>query len=170
MAHGARYGRLLEHGMHDGMMNCKTVNAWLAMAHDDEVLVDPDDINHEARSNMWSFSPTDAETPLIHAADIVEFIGEVIAARRSAVKGEDMLFYCWHDAQCRQLRFSLVSRSHGRLPFRCALRETQDLSLIADRVVNGDWRNEDCMQAPLEDGDEQEQVPFILPVFVAPVP
>ena len=115
-------------------------------------------------------SPTEEETPQIDAADIVEFIEELIAARSSALVGENMLFYCWHDAQCRQLRFSLVSRSHGRLPFRCALRETQDLSLIADRVVNGDWRNEDYMQAPSEQGDEQEQVPFVLPVFVVPVP
>jgi len=156
--------------MHNGMMNCKTVNAWLEMAQDDEVLVDPDDINHEAMTNMWSFSPTDEETPCIEAADIVEFIGQVITARRSALVGEAMLLYCWHDAQCRQLRFSLVSRSHGRLPFRCELRETQDLSLIADRVVNGDWRNEHYMQAPSEPGDEQEAAPFVLPVFVVPVP
>ena len=143
---------------------------WLAMARDDAVEIDPDDINHEAMTNMWSFSPTDEETPQIHAADIVEFIGEVIAARRGALTGEDMLLYCWHDAQCRQLRFSLVSRSHGRLPFRCELRETQDLTLIADRVVNGDWRNEDVMQAPSEEGDEQEPAPSYLPVFVTPVP
>jgi hypothetical protein len=156
--------------MHNHMMNCKTVNAWLEMAQDDEVLVDPDDINHEAMTNMWSFSPTDEETPYIEAADIVEFIGQVIAARRSALAGEEMLLYCWHDAQCRQLRFSLVSRSHGRLPFRCALRETQDLSLIAERVVNGDWRNENYMQAPSEQGDEQEVAPFVLTVFVVPVP
>ena len=143
---------------------------WLNMAKDDAVEIDPDDINHEARNNMWSFSPTDEETPQIHAADIVAFIGEVIAARRSALKGEDMLFYCWHDAQCRQLRFSLVSRSHGRLPFRCELRETQDLALIAERVVNGDWRNEDFMQAPSEDGDAQVPLPFVLPVFAVAVP
>ena len=143
---------------------------WLTMAKDDAVEIDPDDINHEARNNMWSFSPTDEETPQIHAADIVAFIGEVIAARRSALKGEDMLFYCWHDAQCRQLRFSLVSRSHGRLPFRCTLRETQDLALIAERVVNGDWRNENYMQAPSEDGDAQEPAPFVLPVFAVAVP
>ena len=143
---------------------------WLTMAKDDAVEIDPDDINHEARNNMWSFSPTDEETPQIHAADIVAFIGEVIAARRSALKGEDMLFYCWHDAQCRQLRFSLVSRSHGRLPFRCELRETQDLALIAERVVNGDWRNEDFMQAPSEDGDAQVPLPFVLPVFAVAVP
>ncbi|AQR71989.1 hypothetical protein BZG29_15225 [Janthinobacterium sp. LM6] len=140
------------------------------MAQDDEVFIDADDINREAMENMWSFSPTDEETPQIHAVDIVAFIGELIAARRSALAGEQMLFYCWHDAQCRQLRFSLVSRSHGRLPFRCEVRETQDLALIAERVVNGDWRNEDFMQAPSEEGDEQEPVPFILPVFVAPVP
>jgi len=143
---------------------------WLTMAKDDAVEIDPDDINHEARTNMWSFSPTDEEMPQIHAADIVAFIGEVIAARRNALKGEDMLFYCWHDAQCRQLRFSLVSRSHGRLPFRCTLRETQDLALIAERVVNGDWRNENYMQAPSEDGDAQEPAPFVLPVFAVAVP
>lgn len=152
------------------MIHSTVINNWLAMAKDDAVEIDPDDINHEATSNMWSFSPTDEETPQIHAAEIVEFIGEVIAARRSALAGEEMLLYCWHDAQCRQLRFSLVSRSHGRLPFRCALRETQDLSLIADRVVNGDWRNEHYMQAPSEQGDEQEIAPFVLPVFVVPVP
>ncbi|CAM2745988.1 hypothetical protein [Janthinobacterium lividum] len=152
------------------MMHSTVLNNWFSMAKDDAVEIDPDDINHEARTNMWSFSPTDEETPQIHAADIVAFIGELIAARSSALVGEEMLFYCWHDAQCRQLRFSLVSRSHGRLPFRCELRETQDLALIADRVVNGDWRNEDFMQAPSEEGDAQEQAPFILPVFVAPVP
>ncbi|KAB8061279.1 hypothetical protein GCN74_05645 [Janthinobacterium sp. FT14W] len=140
------------------------------MAKDDAVEIDPDNINHEAMSNMWRFSPTDEETPQVEAADIVAFIGQVIAARSSALAGEQMLFYCWHDAQCRQLRFSLVSRSHGRLPFRCEVRETQDLALIAERVVNGDWRNEDFMQAPSEDGDEPEQAPFILPVFVVPVP
>lgn len=152
------------------MMNCRTVNAWLEMAQDDEVFIDADDINREAMENMWSFSPTDEETPQIEAADIVAFIRQVIAARRSALAGEQMLFYCWHDAQCRQLRFSLVSRSHGRLPFRREVRETQDLSLIADQVVNGDWRNGDVMQAPSEDGDAQEAPPFILPVFVVPVP
>ncbi|MDO8071231.1 hypothetical protein O3299_06820 [Janthinobacterium sp. SUN176] len=152
------------------MMNCRTVNAWLEMAQDDEVFIDADDINREAMENMWSFSPTDEETPQIEAADIVAFIRQVIAARRSALAGEEMLFYCWHDAQCRQLRFSLVSRSHGRLPFRCEVRETQDLALIADQVVNGDWRNEHFMQAPSEEGDAQEAPPFILPVFVVPVP
>lgn len=152
------------------MMHSTVVNNWFSMAKDDAVEIDPDNINHEAMSNMWSFSPTDEETPQIHAADIVAFIGQVIAARSSALVGEEMLFYCWHDAQCRQLRFSLVSRSHGRLPFRCEVRETQDLSLIADRVVNEDWRNEDFMQAPSEEGDEQEPPLFILPVFVTPVP
>ena len=152
------------------MIQSAVLNNWLAMAKDDAVEIDPDDINHEATSNMWSFSPTDEETPQIHAAEIVAFIGELIAARRSALAGEEMLLYCWHDAQCRQLRFSLVSRSHGRLPFRCALRETQDVSLIAERAVNGDWRNEQYMQAPSEEGDEEEAAPFILPVFVVAVP
>lgn len=90
------------------MMKCKPVYAWLEMAQDDDVLIDPDDINHEAINNMWSFSPTEDETPQIHAADIVEFVGELIAARSSALVGDD--------------------------------------------------------------GDEQEAAPFVLPVFVVPVP
>lgn len=98
MAHGGRYGRLLKHGMHNDMMKCKPVYAWLEMAQDDDVLIDPDDINHEVINNMWSFSPTEEETPQIHAADIVEFVGELIAARSSALVGEEILFYCWHDA------------------------------------------------------------------------
>ncbi|APA68782.1 hypothetical protein YQ44_14305 [Janthinobacterium sp. 1_2014MBL_MicDiv] len=55
--------------MHDDMMNCRTVNAWLEMAQDDEVFIDADDINREAMENLWSFSPTAEETPEIHAAD-----------------------------------------------------------------------------------------------------
>ena len=152
------------------MIHSAVINNWLAMAKDDAVEIDPDDINHEATSNMWSFSPTDEETPQIHAADIVAFIGEVIEARRSALAGEDMLFYCWHDAQCRQLRFSLVSRSHGRLPFRREVRETQELGPIVDRVVNGDWRNEDFMQEAHADDDAPQPESFILPVFVAQLP
>lgn len=149
------------------MIHSTVINGWLAMARGDAVAIDPADIHHEATSNMWRFSPTDAETPEITAADMTEFIGQLIAARRQALDGEDMLFYCWHDAQCRQLRFSLVSRAHGRLPFRCALRETQDLALIVDDVVHGDWHNRRYVQAPSE---EQEPAPFILPVFVMPVP
>jgi hypothetical protein len=152
------------------MIHSTVLNNWFAMAQDDAVEIDPTDINHEAISNMWRFSPTEEETPQITAEDLAVFIGQLIAARSGALQGEEMLFYCWHDAQCRQLRFSLVSRAHGRLPFRCELRETQDLALIAERVVNGDWHNAHVMQAPPEQQDEQEQVPFILPVFVVPVP
>ncbi|MDN2710266.1 hypothetical protein O0880_12625 [Janthinobacterium sp. SUN118] len=152
------------------MISSMVVGKWFDMAKDDAVEIDAADINHEAMSNMWRFSPTDEETPEITAADMRAFISKLVAARSSALAGEEMLFYCWHDAQCRQLRFSLVSRAHGRLPFRCEVRETQDLALIVDRVVDGDWHNEDYMQAPQEDGDAQEPAPFILPVFVVPVP
>lgn len=157
------------------VMHATVLNDWFAMAKDDAVEIDPADINHEAMSNMWCFSPTDEETPQIHAAAVDAFIRQLIAARGSAVTGKDMLFYCWHDAQCRQLRFSLVSRAHGRLPFRREIRATQDLSLIVARVVDGDWRNEHVMQAAQDDDDAPETAsselePFILPVFVVPLP
>ena len=149
------------------MIQSTTVNKWLALAQDDAVAIDSSDINQEAMTNMWRFSPTDEELPEIHAADIIAFISQVIAARRNALGTDDMLFYCWHDAQCGQLRFSLVSRSHGRLPFRCAVRETHDLALIVHSVVNEDWHGDgDGDAAP---HDTLEHLPFVLPVFVLPL-
>ncbi|MDC8759512.1 hypothetical protein [Janthinobacterium fluminis] len=150
------------------MSNSIAVNKWLKMAKDDDVVVDPSNINHEAIENMWCFSPLEDEAPTINAEDIVDFISQVIEDRRRKLRDKEMLFYCWHDFQCSQLRFSLVSRSHGRLPFGCELSETKELSIIANRVVNEDWRNDDHMQDALE--QEHGQQRFALQVFVTNVP
>jgi hypothetical protein len=94
------------------------------MAEDDAIVVDLDDIHHEALANMWSFSPDDDAASDLRPEDVAHFVGQVLEARRRLVaEGHAaMLFYCWHDAQTRQLRFSLVSAAHGRLPFRIALQ------------------------------------------------
>ncbi|WP_256079944.1 hypothetical protein [Massilia sp. YIM B04103] len=150
------------------MINSIAVNRWLAQAKDDEIVIDSSDINHEARENMWRFSPFEDEASTISAEDVVEFIRQVIEARRMKLRGKEMLFYCWHDFQCRQLRFSLVSRSHGRLPFACQVSETNDLSAIANRVVNEDWSNDSYVQEPSEQQHGEQS--FVLLVFVENVP
>lgn len=45
------------------------------MARNDEIVVDATDINHEASSNLWSFSPDDEESLGITAEALADFIG-----------------------------------------------------------------------------------------------
>lgn len=140
------------------------------MAHDDEIVIDVEDINHEAHSNMWSFSPNEEDAHHFTPEDLTDFVSQVLEARREKLQGAaPMLFYCWHDAQVRQLRFSLVSAAHGRLPFGCALDETAELQAIAQQIVHSDWQNDNWGQAPTDDA-EDDAVPksvYVLPIFVA---
>lgn len=53
------------------------------MARDDEIVIDAADINHEASSNLWCFSPDDEESRGISAEALAHFIGQVAAARQS---------------------------------------------------------------------------------------
>jgi hypothetical protein len=41
-----------------------------------------------------------------------------------------MRFYCWHDTQAGQLRFSLVSACHAALPFECPIEPAADLAVV----------------------------------------
>lgn len=122
---------------------------WFQSVRDDTVVCDPNDLQHEANANLWCFSPSDDEASQLTAAEVEAFVRRVIDDRATHVTG--MLFYCWHDAQVRQLRFSLVSESHGVLPFRCEHVRTDTLSRVIDPIVNGDWR-EGWTEQPPEDG------------------
>ena len=120
------------------MERATVLQRWFDMAKDDETVIDRDDINHEAHSNLWHFSPTEAEQVDITAKGLRELINAVLDARRAQLGGSAMRFYCWHDSQARQLRLSLVSQAHGRLPFAREIRETSDPADVATRV-HADW-------------------------------
>jgi hypothetical protein len=47
-----------------------------------------------------------------------------------------MLLYCWHDGQADQLRLSLVSMSHGQLPFSGSIERVADLSLVVQAFLD----------------------------------
>lgn len=158
------------------------LSEWYALTEDDTINIDEDDINEEACGNWWEFSPTDEEMEGITPEALEEFIQAVIEDCRT-VLAEDpphsMLFYCWHDFQVRTLNFSLVSTSHGRLPFGCIVIETDDLRLVTDRIVMLDWiKGKDYIQdwvcEDFEEGqvyeEEEEEEPYILPVFVTRLP
>lgn len=141
------------------------------MAEDDAIVVDPEDINHEALANMWCFSPGEDAASDVRPEDLAHFVGQVLEARRRRLAADGhapMWFYCWHDAQTRQLRFSLVSVAHGRLPFRGPIQQGAALLAIAERAVHGDWFNPQWGLVP--DSGMADDEPSPLPVFVAHLP
>jgi len=116
---------------------------WLQLARGDGIVVDDADINWEARENMWVFSPREDQLERVDTDTTMRFVDEIIHLRRTALSDRrlpEMIFYCWHDHQARQLRFSLVSSSHGRLPFAREVQQV-DLRSIVGSVVHNDWLN-----------------------------
>jgi len=80
----------------------------------------------EANENLFYLGPTGFELALLTAPNVEKWLHAVLAGKRwqlLAQRGRHypMQFYCWHDAQASQLRFSLISAA-AALPFSCALR------------------------------------------------
>jgi hypothetical protein len=163
------------------MLSPPVLARWFDMVKDHEICIDEEDINNEALENVWHFSPREDEEEGITAEAVAEFIRAVIEEFREALSEPPpvpMLFYCWHDFQERTICFSLVSPSHGRLPFGCIPVETDDLMLITTRVVILDWLNP-CYIWPMTDEElaelrkkeeEGDDEPYYLPVFVTRLP
>lgn len=111
---------------------------WFQCATEDELVIDADHINVEANGNFCAFSPPPGVD--LGVEQVVAFIRRVVAHRAGQISGHAMTFYCWHDMQTRQLRLSLVSRSHGHLPFGCHHAETLDINSVVRPIVFDDWR------------------------------
>ena len=84
-----------------------------------------------------------------------------------------MLLYCWHDEQAGQFRLSLVSASHGKLPFGCEVAPVEDLgaiirSFLASPYLGGiPWAD----LRPLASGElARDPLTYVLPVWVVRVP
>lgn len=59
------------------------------MAEDDAIVVDLDDIHHEALANMWSFSPDDDAASDLRPEELAHFVGQVLEARRRRLVADD---------------------------------------------------------------------------------
>ncbi|MBB5884696.1 hypothetical protein DYQ93_07190 [Xanthomonas sp. LMG 8992] len=141
-------------------------HAWLQQAADAVIVIDGDDIQHEANANLWAFSPRDAQSTGIDVGSMTLFVEAVADHRQATLRAQGapaMTFYCWHDGQARQLRFSLVSSAHGRLPFRVPIQQTP-LPVIVERIVQADWLNPQWGAADAE--DDAMQASEALPVYV----
>lgn len=150
---------------------------WLHEVASDAIVINPTDINNECHSNMWSFSLSPEQLATVTHEDIATFIRAVASARSRQLRNYQpgsMLFYCWHDDMAGQLRFSLVSGSHGFLPFGCTVEVIHDLRRIIDSWLASPqnqgilWHELQPVDAPEIVG--KEPVNYTLQVWVMPLP
>jgi hypothetical protein len=115
---------------------------WLPDVVADSVVVDPIDIVAEANGNQWSFSITSEIAAAASVADVEAFAAAVADARSAwllARGAGPMVLYWWHDKQAGQLRFSLVSAVHGRLPFGSRVIPAASFRLIAEEWLKSPY-------------------------------
>lgn len=95
----------------------------------------------EPLGNMCSISMTYQQASILTADDVVSFIlaaaNQFDQLRRMQSPDHPMIFYCWTDDTCGQLRFSVVSKLP--LPFACSTRITSDATEIAREILTCSW-------------------------------
>ena len=98
-----------------------------------------DGLNHEARNNQWCFSFTQEQVQSLSPEDATAFLSEVVDVYDHRLRQPDasgcMVFYCWFDAQTSELRFSLVSKSHGGLPFAHPIEIVNSIVKIVELLL-----------------------------------
>jgi hypothetical protein len=111
----------------------------------EEIVVDPmfigdseDAIDQEIANNTWSISVSNELVTQLSVKDFIVFFGEVISNRRKQINfcNKDMLFYVWFDWQAAQLRFSLISDYHSKLPFSCEIETIVNLEPIIEEFLS----------------------------------
>lgn len=79
----------------------------------------------EAHENLFYLEIAESELSLGAAPALESWLAAVVTGKRQQLQqnlsGLAMQFYCWHDAQASQLRFSLVATA-APLPFGCLVR------------------------------------------------
>lgn len=108
---------------------------WLVEIADTPLTVDASGsgLEREALNNQWGFSFTQEQVQGLKAEDVSAFLcGVVDIYHRQLLErfGWEVpcVFYCWFDEQASELRFSLVSASHGSLPFGCPIEVVDDVN------------------------------------------
>ncbi len=98
------------------------------------------DLFREAQGNLCVFTTCNAEAGTLQLQDIVQALHNVTETREQQLieqygSKHPMVFYCWVDAQAGQLRFSLVSAFHQKLPFGCTIKTVERLADIVEAFL-----------------------------------
>ena len=139
---------------------------WLPEVAADDIVIG----GNESGENMWSFSLTPEQAAALVPEQVETFVRDVLAARSqklAATARGPMLFYCWHDEMAAQLRFSLVSKGDGGLPFGCEVERVESLSEIVRPFLSSRYHGgipwsefrdiSDLSESELEQLDQQDQ-------------
>lgn len=154
---------------------------WLPKVVADPIHVDESEegLNAEALANLWGFGFSSEELRGVSEEDVEGFVRAVEEARERQILerfgGRPMAFYCWVDEMLGELRLSIVSASHGRLPFGKPPEIVEDLAEIAraylacayhDGIPMGEFRT-----VTQEDIDAYvEPAPYIVRVWASMLP
>lgn len=100
-------------------------------------------VQEEARENLFYFALLESEMSLCTAPALEAWLEAVLTGKRQQLQQQrgrryPMQFYCWHDAQASQLRFSLVAAT-ALLPFACPIR------LVESSVVVQEFIAQECL-------------------------
>ncbi|WP_143393479.1 hypothetical protein [Fimbriiglobus ruber] len=113
---------------------------WLPEVAADAIVVRPDGLIAEARGNQWGFGLDDEQRVAVTPTDAEGFIRAVAEARGRWLaehRAGPMWFYCWHDPQAEQIRFSLVSAGRIRSLFACTVEPVSLLSAVVRDFLGG---------------------------------
>ena len=135
---------------------------WLEEVAADAVVIRPDSIEAEAHGNRWSFSLSPEQRAVVSVADVVRFAAEVATARSAWLrsrKAAQMTLHWWHDALAGQLRFSLVSAAHKRLPFDRRTVAAPTLEVIIEEWLNSPSLHGIPSSALRPDSPDQQETP-----------
>jgi len=144
---------------------------WLAEVAADAVVVRPEAIDAEASGNLWTFGLSPGQRAAVGPADVEKFVQAVLVARGQWLAERSagpMRFYCWHDAQAGQFRFSLVSAAHDWLPFGCEVVQAASLAEVASdwlgspRLHGIPWGE---LKSMAPDEESPEPPPLVLSVW-----
>ena len=96
----------------------------------------------EARENSFYLALDESELHLCQAPALEAWLEAVVAGKHQQVQQQrgnhyPMQFYCWHDAQASQLRFSLVAAA-AALPFGCPTRLV-GLSVVVQEFLTQEY-------------------------------
>ncbi len=154
---------------------------WLEEVANDPLTVDASEkgLLPECQENFWTFSISQSQTEVTTVEDVLDFLSDVMQARERQVYARSgpinpMVFYCWFDEQASQLRFSLVSASHDRLPFGAIVEETDDFAQVVELFLGSRYHNgipvEEFIVVEVGGIEYPEPPPYVLLVATRTLP
>ena len=109
------------------------LNNWLSELRDEISIIESTELNKEAHENMYTFTISEHNFKEWGLDSIQKFILDCRDLYISHKPNIPMKFYSWFDEQAGQLRISMVSSSHNKLPFRGKIQNC-DLSVLLSNI------------------------------------